>query len=110
MTVHNIAWVSHCGIYILRLFFNETMEGQDCGDEIGKWISDYLGEQGFRLLRYVEGMKQRNIHGFTWKVWDVATVDGDTVNIFFSYNVSYAVEYIAGLTRISFQMKFMKRA
>lgn len=62
----------------VELFFNETMEGQDCGDEIGKWISDYLGEQGFRLLRYVEGMKQRNIHGFTWKVWDVATVDGDT--------------------------------
>ena len=55
------------------------MDGQDCGDDIARWVSDYLGEPGFRLVRYVEGMKSRNIHGLMWKTWDVETAEGDTV-------------------------------
>lgn len=62
----------------VELFFGETMDGQDCGDDIARWVSDYLGEPGFRLVRYVEGMEPRNIHGLTWKVWDVETAQGDT--------------------------------
>ena len=62
----------------VELFFGETVPGQDCGDETANWINDYLGTDGFRLMRYVEGMEPRDIHGLTWKTWDVATAEGDT--------------------------------
>lgn len=62
----------------IELFFGESVPGQDCGDEVANWINDYLGTDGFRLMRYVEGMEPRDIHGLTWKTWDVATAEGDT--------------------------------
>ena len=62
----------------VELFFGETMPCQDCGDEIAEWINDYLGSEGFRLMRYVEGMETRDINGLTWKTWDPANVQGDT--------------------------------
>ena len=67
-------------ILISRVFFEEKIQGLDCGDEVGAWLSDFLGLKGLRLVRYLDGMKHRDIHwmgGF--KGWDVNSAEGDTV-------------------------------
>ena len=66
------------GLKRVELFFGETIQGQDCGNEVASWINHYLGTDGFRLMRYVEGMELRDVHGLAWKTWDVATAEGDT--------------------------------
>lgn len=64
-----------------RVHYEEKIEGQDCGDEVAEWVSDFLGVEGLRMVRYVEGMQSRDIHSQTAKDWEVASAAGDTVNI-----------------------------
>ena len=64
-----------------RVFCGETIEGIDCGDEIAKWVSDFLEVEGLRVVRYVEGMKFRDIYAQNWKTWETSAAAGDTVSI-----------------------------
>ena len=58
------------------------MPGQDCGDDVAKWVSDFLGVEGLRVGRYIDGMEHRDIHNLI-KPWEVASAEGDTVNTIF---------------------------
>ena len=56
------------------------MEGLDCGDEIAKWASDFLQIQGIRVVRYIKGMRFRDIVSLEGKTWDTTAAPGDTVS------------------------------
>lgn len=60
-----------------ELHYEEKVPGQDCGDDVAKWVSDFLGVEGLRVGRYIEGMEHRDIHNLT-KPWEVASAEGDT--------------------------------
>ena len=65
---------------VFRMFFGETIDGLDCGDEIAKWVSDYLEVEGLRVVRYVAGMGFRDVYSLSWKTWDTTAAPGDTVS------------------------------
>ena len=69
-------------VYLMsfRLHFKEKMEGLDCGDEIAKWASDFLQIQGIRVVRYMKGMRFRDIYNLEGKTWDTTAAPGDTVS------------------------------
>ena len=63
-----------------RLHYKEKMEGLDCGDEIANWASDFLQIQGIRVVRYIKGMRFRDIVSLEGKTWDTTAAPGDTVS------------------------------
>ena len=71
---------------LFRVHYEEKIEGQDCGDEVGEWLSDFLGLEGLRLVRYLDGMEHRDIHWMgSFKGWEVASAEGDTVIVCMSF-------------------------
>ncbi|GFR72791.1 mitochondrial amidoxime reducing component 2-like [Elysia marginata] len=40
--------------------WKDTMAGQDCGQEVGEWLNQYLGEQGLRMIIMMPGITDRS--------------------------------------------------
>lgn len=53
-------------------------EGLDCGEEAAKWVSDFLGQEGLRIVYYSHDLKKRTFIDET-KRWFTRTVDTDLV-------------------------------